>query len=191
MTKDYSTQPKAYVRRRDRAVEEEEWIRSLLHRAPIGIVATVSDGQPFLNSNLFVYDEKAQSIYFHTAQVGRTRANVEVDEHVCFSVSEMGRLLPAATALNFSVEYAGVTVFGLCSIITNKVHAKEVLQLLLDKYAPHLRPGRDYQPITDQELARTSVYQITMEQWSGKKKQVEEDFPGAFCYGETKESQSR
>jgi hypothetical protein len=55
--------------------------------------------------------------------------------------------------------------------------------LLLDKYAPHLKPGRDYRPIVDAELARTAVYRIQIESWSGKRKQATPDFPGAFYYG--------
>jgi nitroimidazol reductase NimA-like FMN-containing flavoprotein (pyridoxamine 5'-phosphate oxidase superfamily) len=184
MAKDYILEPKAQVRRRDRAVEEDAWIRALLHRAPIGVTATIHDGQPFLNSNIFVYDEAAHKIYFHTARVGRTRANIEVHEQVCFTVFEMGRLLPAATALEFSVEYAGAVVFGTGSLITEKDQAKGALQQLLDKYAPHLQVGQDYRAVTDQELARTAVYQIEIEQWSGKKKEVAADFPGAFFYGE-------
>jgi nitroimidazol reductase NimA-like FMN-containing flavoprotein (pyridoxamine 5'-phosphate oxidase superfamily) len=183
MTKDYILAPRAQVRRRDRAVEDDAWIRALLHRAPIGVTATIHNGQPFLNSNLFVYDEAAHKIYFHTAQVGRTRANIEINERVCFTVYEMGRLLPADTALEFSVEYAGVVVFGTGSLITEKHQAKDALQQLLNKYAPHLQVGRDYRAVTDQELARTAVYQIAIEQWSGKKKEVADDFPGAFIYG--------
>jgi nitroimidazol reductase NimA-like FMN-containing flavoprotein (pyridoxamine 5'-phosphate oxidase superfamily) len=183
MTKEYILEPRAQVRRRDRAVDDDAWIRSLLHRAPIGITATIHNGQPFLNSNLFVYDEAAHKIYFHTAQVGRTRANIEAHEQVCFTVYEMGRLLPADTALEFSVEYAGVVVFGRGSLLTEKELAKGALQQLLNKYAPHLQAGRDYQAVTDQELARTAVYQIVIEQWSGKKKEVADDFPGAFLYG--------
>jgi len=57
------------------------------------------------------------------------------------------------------------------------------LQLLRDKYAPHLRPGRDYSPTTPEERQRTSVYRIAIEEWSGRRKQVEPDFPGAFVYG--------
>ncbi len=183
MTKDYTLQPKNQVRRSDREVEDEAWIRALLHRAPVGVLATSYEGQPFLNSNLFVYDEEAQMIYLHTAPVGRTRANIVANERVCFSVYEMGRLLPAETALNFSAEYAGVVVFGSCSIVTDKAQAKDVLQRLLEKYAPHLQPEKDYHSITEQELARTSVYQIKIEEWSGKKKEVDADFPGAFYYG--------
>lgn len=183
MTRDDSARPLTEVRRRDRAVEDEAWIRATLRRAPVGALATQQDGQPFINSNLFVYDEAAGAIYLHTARTGRTRANIEADERVCFSVGEMGRLLPADTALEFSVEYAGVTVFGRGAIVADRAEARRALQLLLDKYAPHLRPGEHYRPIADEELARTTVYRVRIEAWSGKKKEVPEDFPGAFHYG--------
>jgi uncharacterized protein len=183
MTRDYLNSPVNAVRRSDRAVGDEGWIREFLHRAPMGTLATVFDGQPFINSNLFVYDEAHHVIYMHTARLGRTRSNVEEEERVCFSISEMGRLLPADEALEFSVEYAGVTVFGRASLINDADDAKHALQLLLDKYAPHLKPGVDYCPTTSEELARTAVYRITIESWSGKRKQADADFPGAFHYG--------
>ena len=37
------------VRRRDRAVLDEAWVRALLHRAAVGTLGTVRDGQPFVN----------------------------------------------------------------------------------------------------------------------------------------------
>lgn len=182
MAKDYAAQPLNEVRRRDREVTDEAWIRALLHRAPMGTLATVHDGQPFINSNLFVFDEAAQAISIHTARVGRTQANIAQDERVCFSVTEMGRLLPADTALEHSVEYQSVVVFGTGTVITDAVEAEQALQMLLDKYFPNQRPGRDYRPMTDAELARTAVYRIQITQWSGKKKAVAADFPGAFLY---------
>ncbi len=183
MPKDYSSLPYAEVRRADRAVEDEAWIRAMLHSAPTGTLATVYEGQPFINNNLFVYDEADHAIYMHTARLGRTRANLELDERVCFSVHEMGRLLPADTALEFSVEYASVVVFGRGSVIQEADQATCALQKLLNKYFPHLHPGQQYRPITPEELARTAVYRIQIEAWSGKKKQVAADFPGAFFYG--------
>jgi nitroimidazol reductase NimA-like FMN-containing flavoprotein (pyridoxamine 5'-phosphate oxidase superfamily) len=184
MPKDYTAQPLHAVRRTDRQVEDDAWIVDFLSRAAFGALATVYDGQPFINSNLFVYDPAAHAIYTHTARTGRTRANIDAMPGgipVCFSVSEMGRLLPADEALEFSVEYAGVTVFGQAEVVTGE-EARDGLQKLLDKYAPHLHPGRDYRPIQDDELARTSVFRIRVEAWSGKRKQVAEDFPGAFWY---------
>ncbi len=186
MPKDYAAFPPEYVRRTDRAVEDETWIREFLGRVAIGHLATVHEGQPFINSNLFVYDEAAHAIYMHTARLGRTRSNVEADPQAraCFSISEMGRVLPADEALEFSVEYAGVTVFGSATLIDGEA-AKHALQLLLDKYAPHLKPGEHYRPTTDDELKRTAVFRIAIEAWSGKRKVAEPDFPGAFIYGET------
>jgi nitroimidazol reductase NimA-like FMN-containing flavoprotein (pyridoxamine 5'-phosphate oxidase superfamily) len=173
----------AKVRRRDREVTDEAWIRDLLHRAPFGTLATVHDGQPFLNTNIFVYAEDEHAIYLHTAHTGRTRTNVETEERVCFGVSEMGRLLPAPVALEFSVEYAGVVVFGRAAVVTDSAEAERALQRLLDKYFGHLRPGRDYRPITAEELARTTVYRVRIDHWSGKQKVAKDDFPGAFLYG--------
>jgi nitroimidazol reductase NimA-like FMN-containing flavoprotein (pyridoxamine 5'-phosphate oxidase superfamily) len=134
--------------------------------------------------NIFVYDEAANAIYLHTARAGQTRSNVEADERVCFGVSEMGRLLPAPTAMHFSVEYAGVVVFGRARVVEDEVEATHALQQLLDKYAPHLRPGRDYRPIQPEEVAVTSVYRIEIDEWSGKQKVAPPDHPGAYLYGQ-------
>lgn len=185
MARDYGTLAPEEVRRRDRAVTDEAWIRTFLETAPFGALATVHEGRPFINSNLFVYEEEAHAIYFHTARVGRTQANVDAQEggaDVCFSAFTMGRMLPAKQALEFSVEYAGVTVFGKGHIVTEEAEANRVLQLLMDKYAPHLKPGEDYEPINAQELKRTAVFKVDIETWSAKKKEVEADFPGAFIY---------
>jgi nitroimidazol reductase NimA-like FMN-containing flavoprotein (pyridoxamine 5'-phosphate oxidase superfamily) len=170
------------VRRRDRAVEDEGWIRAFLRSGAWGALATVAEGQPFINTNLYAYDEAAHAIYLHTARYGRTRQNLERGGRVCFSVSEMGRILPDAIALEFSVEYSGVTVFGRGCVVEDDEEKARGLQLLLDKYAPHLRPGRDYRPANQEELDRTSVFRIDIESWSGKQKVAAMDFPGAYRY---------
>ena len=172
--------PRSRIRRRDRG-KDEAWVRSFLTRASYGFLATTGEeGQPFLNSNLFVYDEDRGCIYLHTHRTGRTRDNLSEPERISFGVAAMGRLLPADEALEFSVEYAGVTVFGTGKVVEETEESREALQKLLDKYAPHLRPGRDYRATTDEELARTAVYRIDIETWSGKQKAAEADFPGAY-----------
>lgn len=174
----------AEPRRRDRAMEDA-WIRAFLERAPWGVLATVEGGRPFLNANLFAYEAARHVVWTHTARVGRTRTNLEASDAqegapVAFSVNAMGRLLPADEALEFSVEYAGVVVLGRGVVVDDPDEKEHGLQLILDRYAPHLRPGRDYRPITPGELKRTSVYRIDVEAWSGKQKVVAPDFPGAF-----------
>jgi uncharacterized protein len=186
-SRNYAALPPTAVRRRDRAVTDEAWIRAFLRAAPYGALATVHDGRPFLNSNLFVYDEARHAVYLHTARVGRTAANVEAagaeGAPVCFSAFKMGRLLPADTALEFSVEYEGVVAFGKGEVVKDPDEARDALHLLLDKYAPHLQRDRDYRGVTAAELKRTAVYRIAIESWSGKRKEAPADFPRAFLYG--------
>jgi nitroimidazol reductase NimA-like FMN-containing flavoprotein (pyridoxamine 5'-phosphate oxidase superfamily) len=184
MTNNNVSQSINQPRRSDRAVTDEAWIKDFLSGAPFGALATVGEGQPFINMNQFVYDEADHVIYLHTAAEGRTRTNIEGEERVCFSVGEMGRMLPADTAMGFSVEYAGVVVFGRANIIKDPDRARHALQLLLDKYAPHLRPGQDYRPITDEEIQRTGVFCIQIDSWSGKKKEAPADFPNAYQYAD-------
>jgi uncharacterized protein len=184
MATDGTPPPINAIRKKARAITDESWIKDFLHRAPAGMLATVADDQPFINSNLFVYDEAEHAIYLHTAYKGRARSNVEANAKVCYSVMQMGRLLPAETAANFSVEYASVVIFGRVTIVTDPTEGKQVLQKLMDKYAPHLKPGDDYQAPTDAELKVTAVYRIDIEQWSGKQNQKPDDFPGAYRFGE-------
>ncbi len=172
------------VRRKDRAVSDEAWIEEMLIQSATGVLATSRDGQPFVNMNVFVYNPAEKCIYLHTASEGQTRANIEQNERVSFCVHEMGRLLPAMYARNFSVEYSGVVVFGHVSIVDDEATATRALQLLLNKYAPHLKAGEHYRPITSAEIAQTTVYRIRIERWSGKRKIAPPDHPGAFRFGE-------
>ena len=167
--------------RKDR-VKDDAWIRAYLHRVPFGRIATENLGQPFLKPSLFVYAETENAIYIHGALVGRMRTNIELNPRVSFCIAEMGRLLPADTAMEVGVEYASVVVFGKVEVITDTEQAQHGLQLLLDRYFPHLKPGIDYREIVPEELNITAVYRIKIDSWSGKEEIARPDFPGAFNY---------
>lgn len=184
MARDYLNAPLAQVRRKDHSRDQEDWIKEYLRTASFGTIALSWEGQPYSNSNIFIHDPEKNVIFFHTAGEGRTMDIIKSNSKICFSVSQMGRLLPATVALEFSVEYSGVLVFGQVHVIEDEVEATEALQLLLDKYFPHLRPIRDYRPVTLDELKRTTVFRINIESWIGKEKKVEPKFPGAFLYPE-------
>jgi nitroimidazol reductase NimA-like FMN-containing flavoprotein (pyridoxamine 5'-phosphate oxidase superfamily) len=171
-------------RRADRAVTDETWLRAMLHKAPYGSLGTEWQGQPSVKPTLFAFDEARNAIYFHGATEGHTRLSVEANPRTCFCVSELGRLLPADTAMQFSMEFASVIAYGKASFIHDLQEARYGLQLILDKYFPHLKSGKDYRPILPEELNITLVYRLDIETWSGKQKRVAADFPGAFLYGE-------
>ncbi len=164
----------------DRAVNDDEGIIYLLETTGMGVLATTQENQPFTSTLLFAYDRSRHAIYLHTARRGRVWENVQAGSKACFTCAKMGRLLPADTALNFSVEYESVVVFGPINLMEDPQEAEAGLQCILDKYAPHLRPRQDYRPITRTELAGTAVYRLDVTEWSAKRKQAPEDFSGAY-----------
>jgi nitroimidazol reductase NimA-like FMN-containing flavoprotein (pyridoxamine 5'-phosphate oxidase superfamily) len=157
------------VRRRDRAVEDDAWIRAFLQQARYGVVATECDGQPFMNPVVFAYDQETHAIYFHTGRAGRIFANISRNPRVCFNASRMGAVIPAATSAGCDVEYESVVVFGKAEVLSDAAEATHALRLLLEKYDPERKYGVDYQPITPEQLARTAAYRVRVEAWSGKR----------------------
>jgi uncharacterized protein len=167
--------------RKNRAMDED-WIKAFLKKVPFGTMATESGGQPYLKPTSFAYSEEEGVIFIHGALSGQMRTNLLANPRVSFCVAEMGRLLPADTAMEVGVEYASVVLYGRAELVTDEDQARYGLQLLLDRYFPHLKSGVDYREIQKEELNITSVYKITIESWSGKEDRSRPDFPGAFTF---------
>jgi nitroimidazol reductase NimA-like FMN-containing flavoprotein (pyridoxamine 5'-phosphate oxidase superfamily) len=168
MTRDYEKQSPAAFQRLPEYKREDEWIRSFLQEAKVGHVATSADGQPFVMASTFWYDEKNQRIIFHSNITGRLRANIEANPKVCLEASELGKLLPSNVALEFSLQYRSVMVFGTVKPLTDPEEARTALYNLIKKYFPTMSAGNEYREITDKELRATSVYALQIESWSGK-----------------------
>jgi len=147
---------------------DDAWIKEFLRRSEIGHLAHSQGEQPFVTPTNFWLDEKERRIIFHSNIAGRMRDNLEHQPRVCLEVSEYGRFLPANTALEFGVQYRSVMVFGTVQVLDDATEKSEALYSLLNKYFPHMTPGKEYRPITSQELARTTVYTLQIESWSGK-----------------------
>jgi len=154
--------------------QDDKWIEAFLKRSVIGHIATRWDEQPFITPSTFWYDEEGHEIFFHSNVVGRIRANSERHPEVCFETSEYGQFLPSNIALEFSMQYESVIVFGKLRVIEDEEEKRRGLYGLIEKYFPGMKPGEDYRPITDKELKQTSVYAIQIESWSGKRNWEEE-----------------
>lgn len=177
---DLSVNP-ANKQRRPANRRDDDFVKALLHRAPICRIATRWNEQPFITPTNFVYDEAKHRIIFHSNVVGRLRANSEKHDEVCLEVSEFGKYLASNDPLEFSTQYRSVIVFGKVQLLENEA-AKEALYQLIPKYFPGMAAGREYKPISDEQLKQTSVYEILIDSWSGKENWEEkaiqvEDWP--------------
>lgn len=174
-----------HPRRRDRS-REVEWIEAFLRTGGVAVLAAVRDGRPICLPRVYAYDPERKALYLHGAHGGELGEVLEplAGAPLALTVFEMGRLLPADEAAEFSVEFASVVVSGRAMVVEDPAEAMHGLQLLMDKYAPHLRAGEDYRPLAPEEVARTTVLRVDIDAWSGKEKTEAEDFPGAYRFGE-------
>ena len=168
MPREYQNASPTAFQRRPEYQRDEEWIRAFLREARIGHIASARDQQPFVNPTTFWFDEEHHQIIFHSNLAGRIRSNIENNPRVCIEISELGKMLPANVALEFSLQFRSVTVFGTARLVTAPEEARRVLYGLIHKYFPSMTAGKEFREITDKELKRTSVYAIQIEEWSGK-----------------------
>ena len=168
MPREYQNESPTAFQRLPEFQRDDGWIRAFLREAKVGHIASVRGDMPFLNPSTFWFDEENHQIIFHSNVTGRVRSNVEHNSRVCFETSELGKMLPANVALEFSLQFRSVLVFGRARLISDLAEARRVMYGLIHKYFPAMTAGREFREITERELKRTSVYAIQIEEWSGK-----------------------
>ena len=173
MPRSYDNHSPIAFQRRPHLTRDDDWIRAFLKEVKVAHIATSSDGQPFVNPTTFWYDEENHQIVFHSNVAGRVRSNIESNPQVSLEASELGRLLPSNVALEFSLQFRSVVIFGAARLISDPVEARRLLYGLIGKYFPNMRAGKEFREITDKELRATSIYALKIESWSGKENWAE------------------
>ena len=148
---------------------DDKWIMQFLSEIQIGHISTRDGNQPFINPTSFWYSAENHEIYFHSNAYGRMRFNAEQNPEACFECFKSGRLLPSNLALEVSFQYECVIAYGKIRVIEKMDEKRDVLNGLLQKYFGKMESGKDFRPITDEELKQTSVYGIKIDAWNGKR----------------------
>src|SRR5258706_8765250 len=173
MPRNYEDQSPITFQRRPHLTRDDDWIRAFLREAKVGHIASSWEEQPFINPTTFWLDEENDQIVFHSNVAGRVRSNIENNSKVCLETSELGKLLPSNAALEFSLQFRSVAVFGTAHLVTDPTEARRLMYGLIGKYFSKMSPGKEFREITDKELRATSIYAIQIESWSGKENWAE------------------
>lgn len=165
----YLARPRSVMRRKDRRLDASDWQHRLLAMTAFGQLAVVHEGEPLIHGNIFWHDPAANAIYLHQARVGRLRAVADLGPTAAsFMASDIGRVIPNYTPLEFSVEYASVIAYGRLGVVTDPAEARAALEGLMSKYAPQLEPGRDYDPMPLTDIRQTTVLRLAIDELVGK-----------------------
>ena len=173
MPRSYENQSPIAFQRRLHLTRDDNWIRAFLKEVKVAHIATSSEGQAFVNPTTFWYDEENHQIVFHSNVAGRVRSNIESNPKVILEASELGKLLPSNVALEFSLQFRSVVIFGNAHLVSDPVEARRLLYGLIGKYFPGMSAGKEFREITEKELRATSIYVIRIESWSGKENWAE------------------
>ena len=175
------------LRRKDREVQDQSWIKDVLRFEPYCSVATVADNHPFVRPYAFYYSESDHAIYIHGAHQGQNFDNLKKNNEVCLSIHVVGKMRGHTRAFEFFLEQAGVLVLGKASAVDDNQKKHTVMQALFEKYTPHLVADKDYEPANQAEVKQTTVYKIDITAWSGKLKWTDDNPLFRFDYEDVRE----
>ncbi len=172
------------IRYQGKAVDDPEWIVEFLAEQETGVLGLIDrdQGEPHLVTQLFVYDDAEGELFVHGARAGRAHDLVEerTGARACFTTSDVGRYIPAEEPVNFTVEYASVVAYGEVDLLEGRREKRRVLETFMEKFAPHLTPGEDYEEMSEESIDRTAVYRLDVERWSAKEGEKPPEYPGAY-----------
>ena len=139
--------------------------KQLLASSRRGVLAVNGDdGYPYAIPVNYLYDDKAQRIYFHGAKTGHKVDALRACDKVCFTVfgNETARTESWAPFMQ------SVVVFGRCHLMEAGPEATRRLKQLAMKYYPS-------EQLVDEEITQSGkavqVFEIEIEHMSGKEVQ--------------------
>src|SRR5262245_58373495 len=127
MPRDYSNQAPIAFQRRPNLTRDDDWIRAFLKTAKIGHIASSMDVQPFIHPTMFWFDDERHQIGFHSNVAERIRSNIEGNPNVSLEASELGKFLPSNVALEFSLQFHSVVIYGTARVVTDPTEARRLL----------------------------------------------------------------
>lgn len=169
------------IRYQRKAVDDPDWIPEFLAEQETGVLGLVDGDTPHLVTQLFVYDADAGALFFHGARGGRSYDLVDHEpQRASFTTSEQGQYIPAEQPIEFTVEYSSVVAYGSIDLVTSPEKKRRVLEQFMEKFAPHLTAGEDYEQMTAESVDKTAIYRLDVESWSGKAGWADAETPDAY-----------
>lgn len=149
------------IRRKNKEISTES-TKLLLTNERRGVLAVNGDdGYPYAVPINFLYCEKENKIYFHSACCGHKADSLKKSDKICFTVYGNERVKEEAWAPFLQ----SAVVFGRCKPISDKTNKTEILRKFALKYYPDLKT-------VDEEIAKSGnaaqIYEIEIETFSGK-----------------------
>lgn len=153
----------------ERAVPEQA--SEILAQGVVAHVGFVEDGMPYVIPLSYHYDKDApESIYLHGSIRSRAMEALASGAPVCVTVTLTDGLVYSRKAMNHSMNYRSVVLFGHGREVTDEDEKFELFDSMVQRYFPGRMVGSDYNTPPSADLGVTALVEIAIEEWNGKRR---------------------
>jgi nitroimidazol reductase NimA-like FMN-containing flavoprotein (pyridoxamine 5'-phosphate oxidase superfamily) len=152
------------IRRKEKEIESEDQMFSIIERAKYVTIAMCNDNEPYLVTISHGLDRQNHCIYFHCAQDGKKIEILQKNSLIWGqAIDDLGYVEGACDHL-----YATTHFRGRVSFIQDLKEKEYALKLMIQSLEPN--PEKVIQEqITESSLHRVNIGRIDIEYMSGKK----------------------
>jgi len=153
----------------ERAVPEQA--SEILAQGIVAHVGFVEDGMPYVIPLSYHYDKNApESIYLHGSIRSRAMKALASGAPVCITVTLTDGLVYSRKAMNHSMNYRSVVLFGQGREVTDEDEKFGLFDSMVQRYFPGRTVGSDYNTPPPADLGVTALVEVAIEEWNGKRR---------------------
>ena len=151
----------------ERAVPEET--SDILAQGMVAHVGFIQDEQPFVIPMSYHYDpQQPEYLYLHGSIRSRALQHLSGGAPVCVTVTLTDGLVYSRKAMNHSMNYRSVVLFGKAREVTQESHKAVLFEQMVRRYFPCRTLDQDYHSPPSQDLRATALVEVTLEEGSAK-----------------------
>ncbi len=153
----------------ERAVPEQA--SEILAQGMVAHVGFVEDGIPYVIPLSYHYDKGVpESIYLHGSIRSRAMRVLASGAPVCVTVTLTDGLVYSRKAMNHSMNYRSVVLFGKGREVTDEDEKFGLFDSMVQRYFPGRMVGDDYNTPPSADLGVTALVEVAIEEWNGKRR---------------------
>ena len=143
----------------------------ILAQGLVAHVGFVEDGMPYVIPLSYHYDlNTPELIYLHGSIRSRALKSLASGAPVCVTVTLTDGLVYSRKAMNHSMNYRSVVLFGKGIEVTDEDEKFDLFDAMVQRYFPGRNVGNDYNAPPPADLGVTALVKVVIEEWNGKRR---------------------
>jgi uncharacterized protein len=144
------------MRRKDKEITSKIIIEEVFQKSDLCRIALIDQDKPYIVPLNYGYSEG--KLYFHSAPSGRKIDIIRKNNKVCFEIEYGCEIIKSETSCQWSAKYRSVIGYGTIEIITDNIHKKEGLDIIMTHY------GKTNNSYDDNKMNRMVILRLTIDE---------------------------